>query len=47
MTNFLGFPQYTRPAQFRGMGVPEFYCLGIMQLLRNGDVTSRSKRPSN
>ena len=29
MSTFLGFPQYTRPADFRGMGVPE--------VLRSGD----------
>lgn len=28
MTNFLGFPQYTRPAEFRGMGVPEVLLSG-------------------
>ena len=28
MTNLLGFPQYTRPAQFRGMQVPEVLLSG-------------------
>ncbi len=28
MTTFLGFPQYTRPADFRGMGVPEVLLSG-------------------
>ena len=28
MTNFLGFPQYTRPADFRGMAVPDVLLSG-------------------
>ena len=28
MSTFLGFPQYTRPADFRGMGVPEVLLSG-------------------
>jgi len=50
MTSLLGFPQYTRPAEFRGMGVPEVLLSGnhaaIAQWRRDQQITkTRQLRP--
>ena len=50
MASLLGFPQYTRPAEFRGMGVPEVLLSGnhaaIAQWRREQQITkTRQLRP--
>ena len=40
-TGLLEHPHYTRPADFRGMKVPMFYCQAIMRKLTSGVRNNR------
>ena len=44
MNNLLAFPQYTRPANFRDLCVPEVLFLEIIKQLNNGEKINRLKR---
>ena len=44
MNNLLAFPQYTRPANFRDLCVPEVLLSGDHKALNNGEKINRLKR---
>ena len=45
--NLLSPPVYTRPADYKGWKVPEFYFRDMQQKLRSGNMNRHSKKPKN